>query len=307
MDSKSIGGYYVLCILILSTPLHLLHRSIFLSPSKCLFLPSNVSFSLQVYFSLYLFLVYLAGLSHDMCAHKHALKTATHTGTCTSSGVCTCDAGRWGNTCQNNCPGGEMNSCNGHGMCGLRGTCSCWQGWTGWSCGRLLGAFGLALLARLDGSLVGSQVPSHPPPFCCLPFGGTLVSMVQPALVMQLAAPTLHQQLWMPSIQAPSPWPYGYRLIFWRAARAHSVTFALIQNVCGLNLLYSCQGNRKDREREREGRRQRESVCEGEIQGPAYGLGGWSEYVRMCVDGMRVYCYAYPLAPHPMHLELRGL
>jgi len=51
-----------------------------------------------------------------------------------------------------------MNSCNGHGMCGLRGTCSCWQGWTGWSCGRLLGAFGLALLARLDGSLVGSQV-----------------------------------------------------------------------------------------------------------------------------------------------------
>lgn len=76
--------------------------------------------------------------------------------------MCTCDAGRWGSTCENDCPGGEMNSCNNHGMCGLRGTCACSAGWTGWSCGRMLGAHGLALLARLDGSFIGSQVrPAH--------------------------------------------------------------------------------------------------------------------------------------------------
>lgn len=51
-----------------------------------------------------------------------------------------------------------MRSCSNHGICGIRGTCACSQGWTGWACGKLLGAFGLATLSSLDGSFVGSQV-----------------------------------------------------------------------------------------------------------------------------------------------------
>jgi len=201
--SECIGRYYVVCILTLSTSSHL---SYYFQMSLSFFLSSSLFLSLS--FCCLSRLPFVCCVScvcqYDVCAHKHALKTATHTGTCTSSGVCTCDAGRWGNTCQNKCPGGEMNSCNGHGMCGLQGTCSCWQGWTGWSCGRLLGAFGLALLARLDGSLVGSQVRWHSPPFCCRPSGGTLVSMVQPALVKQLAATSLTFFTRMMQLAAPS-------------------------------------------------------------------------------------------------------
>ena len=44
------------------------------------------------------------------------------------------------------------------GVCGVRGTCVCSEGWTGWACGRMLGAFGLAVLAKLEGSFVGLQV-----------------------------------------------------------------------------------------------------------------------------------------------------
>lgn len=53
------------------------------------------------------------------------------------SGVCDCDAGYYGNSCEfEGCPkGSNEQQCSGHGNCDqLSGTCLCWEDWTGKDC-----------------------------------------------------------------------------------------------------------------------------------------------------------------------------
>lgn len=44
---------------------------------------------------------------------------------------CKCESGYWGENCENLCPGGLFNVCNGHGTCNsINGTCTCEPQWT---------------------------------------------------------------------------------------------------------------------------------------------------------------------------------
>ena len=46
--------------------------------------------------------------------------------------TCICDAGFWGPTCKNQCPGGYRSACNEHGVCDTTtGTCRCEVQWSG--------------------------------------------------------------------------------------------------------------------------------------------------------------------------------
>lgn len=49
-------------------------------------------------------------------------------------GVCVCYYGYYGTSCNNVCPGGATNACNGHGECDKGGNCQCSGRWTGTAC-----------------------------------------------------------------------------------------------------------------------------------------------------------------------------
>ena len=48
--------------------------------------------------------------------------------------VCVCYYGYYGNQCDNVCPGGIINPCNGNGECDVSGSCQCKGHWTGSDC-----------------------------------------------------------------------------------------------------------------------------------------------------------------------------
>lgn len=51
-----------------------------------------------------------------------------------SNGACACLYGYYGSNCDNVCPGGVINPCNGNGKCDVGGNCQCTGHWTGMDC-----------------------------------------------------------------------------------------------------------------------------------------------------------------------------